>query len=221
METVQSVLQKRYSCRAYLDQQVPHETIQKVLGLAQHSASWCNVQPWELLVLSGEATRRFGQAYYSHVQSNPANPDFAWPERYEGVYQSRRRECGFALYNTLGIKKEDRTSAERQMLENYRLFGAPHVALITSPRKLGVYGVLDCGIYVANFMGAAQSLGIATIAQAALASHPDFVREYFELPADRLVVCGISFGYEDAGQLINSYRTTREHIDHVVRWVNT
>jgi nitroreductase len=218
METIELILQQRYSCRAYLARQVPQETIQKLLNQAQRSASWCNVQPWEVLVLGGEATRRFGDAYYEHVQSNPADPDFPWPERYEGVYQQRRRECGFALYNTLGIKKEDREATQKQMLENYRFFGAPHLALITSPKKLGVYGAVDCGIYVANFMALAQSYGLATIAQAAVASHPGFVRAYFNLPDDRLLVCGIAFGFEDATQKINGYRTTRDSIARVVRW---
>ncbi|HBT34284.1 MAG TPA: nitroreductase, partial [Pusillimonas sp.] len=200
------------------DKPVPQDTIQQILRQAQQSASWCNVQPWEVLVLGGEATRRFGDAYHKHVQLNPATPDFPWPERYEGVYQQRRRECGFALYNTLGIQKEDREATQRQMLENYRFFGAPHLALITTPKKLGVYGAVDCGIYVANFMALAHSHGLATIAQAAVASHPHFVREYFNLPADRLLVCGIAFGYEDANQKINRYRTTRDEIERVVRW---
>ncbi|MAL02581.1 MAG: nitroreductase [Alcaligenaceae bacterium] len=218
MKTIESILQARYSCRAYQAQQVPQETIQEILDQAQRSASWCNVQPWEILLLGGEATRRFGDAYYEHVQSHPANPDFPWPERYEGVYQQRRRECGYALYNTLEIKKEDREATQRQMLENYRFFGAPHLALITTPKKLGVYGAVDCGIYVANFMALVQSHRLACIAQAAVASHPDFVRDYFNLPEDRLLVCGIAFGYEDATQKINQYRTTRDSIDHVVRW---
>lgn len=218
METIESILQERYSCRAYLARQVPQGIIQSILNKAQRSASWCNVQPWEVLILGGEATRRFGEAYYEHVQSHPPTPDFPWPERYEGVYQQRRRECGFALYNTLGIKKEDREATQRQMLENYRFFGAPHLALITTPKKLGVYGAVDCGIYVANFMALAHSNGLATIAQAAVASHADFVRKYFNLPEDRLLVCGIAFGYEDTSQKINQYRTTRDSIEHVVRW---
>ena len=56
-----------------------------------------------------------------------------------------------------------------QALENFRLFGAPHVLIVTSERDLGVYGAVDCGLYGGSLLLAAQSLGIATIAQAALA----------------------------------------------------
>jgi len=42
----------------------------------------------------------------------------------------------------------DREASKRQTLENFRMFGAPHVAIITTERKLGTYGVLDCGLQI-------------------------------------------------------------------------
>ena len=81
----------------------------------------------------------------------------------------------------------DREAYAKQGLENYKLFGAPHVAIITSDEALGTYGAVDCGAYVNNFLLAAQSLGVASISQAALASHSKFVREHFGLGDDRLV----------------------------------
>jgi nitroreductase len=56
-------------------------------------------------------------------------------------------------------------------------------------------------------------------AEAALASHSKFVREHFGLGAERLVVCGISFGYEDRASPANSFRTNRASLDEVVTWV--
>jgi hypothetical protein len=71
-------------------------------------------------------------------------------------------------------------------------------------------------LYVANFMMAAGNLGVATIAQAALASYPDFIRGYFNLPAHRRMVCGIAFGYADARHPINGYRTERAAVSESV-----
>jgi hypothetical protein len=53
---------------------------------------------------------------------------------------------------------------------------------------------VDCGLYVGNLLLAAQSLGIATIAQAALARCSPFLHRYFDIPDTRTVVCGVSFG---------------------------
>ena len=84
---------------------------------------------------------------------------------------------------------------------------------------LGVYGAIDCGAYVGNFMLAASSLGVASIAQAALGAFPDFVRAHFGLPAERRVICGISFGYEDGAHPANRFRTTRAALPEAVSWV--
>ncbi|HSK41142.1 MAG TPA: nitroreductase, partial [Arenibaculum sp.] len=191
-EALRRLMSARFSCRGFLPQPVPRGDIERILALAQRTASWCNAQPWQLVITSGDATERFRRRLLE-AGGEPAEPDFPWPREYRDVYLERRRECGFALYNSVGIGRGDREGAARQHLENFRLFGAPHVAIVTSPEALGVYGAVDCGAYVGNFMLAARSLGLACIAQAALAMRPALVRDHFGLPADRLVVCGISF----------------------------
>ncbi len=106
---------------------------------------------------------------------------FTPPREYLGVYLERRRESGFQLYNTLGIARGDKAAYAKQALENYNFFGAPHVAIIHTDEPLGIYGAIDCGAYVGNFMLAAQALGLGTIPQAALARHSGLIRRHFKL----------------------------------------
>jgi nitroreductase len=219
-ETLQDLADQRFSCRAFRAEPVPRAVIEQMLGLAQRGASWCNAQPWQVSITSGAATERFRQAMMAPPAPHDAAPDFDWPTAYRGVYQERRRECGYALYDAVGIARGDRAASARQAEENFRLFGAPHVAIITSDAALSTYGAVDCGGYVANFMQAATSLGVATIAQAALASRPQRVREALGLPPDRLVVCGISFGYADETHPANRFRTRRADLAEVVRFVD-
>ena len=40
--------------------------------------------------------------------------DFPFPERYEGVYQDRRRECAWQLYDSVGIARGDRAASAEQ-----------------------------------------------------------------------------------------------------------
>jgi len=218
----ETVVRRRFSARKFRPDPVPEDTLHRILELAQSTPSWCNCQPWQLAITRGPATDRFRAAMYAHARSGARpNPDFAFPEAYEGIYRERRKVCGVQLYQALGIGKEDRGAAAAQTLENFRLFDAPHVAIVTTEKKLGVYGAIDCGLYVANFLLAACNFGVDAIAQAALASHPDFVREYFGLAPERLVVCGISFGYADAQHSIHSYRTQRAPVSDAVRFVDT
>jgi nitroreductase len=218
---LEELLNERYSVRAFLPREVPRATIEHVLRVAQRTASWCNSQPWQVVIASGEAKERFRKAIYAEAASGaPHDSDFPYPREYLGVYLERRRESGFQLYNTLGIPRGDKVAYAQQALENYNFFGAPHVAIIHTTEPLGVYGAVDCGAYVSNFMLAAQALGLGTIAQAALARHSGLIRRHFNLGEDRRVVCGISFGFADHEHKINSYRTSRAALADVVTFVD-
>jgi nitroreductase len=215
-----ALLGSRYSCRKFLDRKVPRSTIEKILELAQKTPSWCNCQPWQITLVSGNALDGLRNKLYAYaLKGHAAQPDFPFPLRYEGEYRERRKVCGVQLYQALGIAREDRAGAHHQSLENFRCFGAPHLALITTAQDLGIYGAIDCGLYVANFMLAACSFGVDSIAQAALASYPQLVRDHFELPDHRKLVCGISFGYGDTSHAIHGYRTQRAPISEAVTWV--
>ncbi len=213
------VLHKRFSCRGFLPDPVPRTTQEAILTMAQRSASWCNTQPWQIHITEGEATERLRRALSEAAHPDEPGPDFDWPVEYRGVYQERRRACGLALYESQGIKRGDREGAERQAKENFRLFGAPHVAMITTDAALGTYGAIDCGGYVACFLMAATSMGIATVAQAAVASRPGLVRNFFRLGPDRLIVCGISFGFADPRHPANGFRTERSPIEAAASWM--
>jgi nitroreductase len=212
------LMESRHSCRAYLRGQVPDETIRQVLEAAQRTASWCNAQPWRVVVTRGAATDEFRRVYSQAAVAQEPCPDFKFPAAYRGAHLERRRECGWQLYASVGVERGDRAGAQRQALQNFEFFGAPHVAIVTCEAELGVYAAIDCGAYVANFMTAATALGLGCIAQAALAAHPAVVRRHFALPESQFVICGIAFGYADAAHPVNSFRTGRAGLDEVVTW---
>ncbi len=218
---LEELLHERFSCRAFLPRPVDRAIIERVLNAAQRTASWCNSQPWQVVIASGEEKEKFRKLMLdAAVQAGAEHHgDFPFPREYRGVYLERRRESGFQLYNTLGIARGDKAAYARQALQNFNFFGAPHVAIIHTDEALGVYGAIDCGGYVSNFMLAAQALGLATVPQAALAFHSDVVRKHFGISDDRRVVCGISFGYGDMADKVNSYRTSRASIPEAVTFV--
>lgn len=213
-------LRTRHSCRAFLPEPVPRATIERILTLAQRTASWCNCQPWQVTVASGDGARRLSRALVERAGQSGFTPDFPFPREYQGDYLARRRESGFQLYGAVGVARGDREAYRRQELRNFQLFDAPHVAIITTDEALGEYGAIDCGGYVANFLLAAQANGVATVAQASLAMYPEVLREQLGLGADRRVVCAISFGYADAEHPANSYRISRADLDAAVRWID-
>jgi nitroreductase len=221
LDVIENLLVERKSCRGFRGDPVPAALIERLLTIAQRTASWCNSQPWQVVITRGEGTEAFRSALHSYAASGASGtPDFPFPREYRGEYLARRRDSGFRLYAAVGIGRDDAKGKAHQSLENFRLFGAPHVAIITSDEALGPYGAVDCGGYVANFLMAAQAAGLATIPQAALAHHSAFVRQHFGLGDDRRVVCGISFGYADPDHPANAVRTPRAAIADIVRFVD-
>jgi len=215
------LLAERHSCRSFLPRAVDRSTLDSILRTAQRAASWCNSQAWQVTITSGEATERLRRKLVeAQASGEPGGSDFPFPSAYTGVYLERRRECGFQLYQAVGVERGDKAGYARQTLENFRLFGAPHVAILTSDPGLGVYGAVDVGGYVQVLLLAMQAHGVAAIAQAALANHSALVKRELEIPAERPMVCAVSFGYEDTAHPANSYRTSRAPLEQAVRFVS-
>lgn len=217
-DTLRTLIADRHTCRQFSTREVPRAAIEQLLELAQRSASWCNTQPWEIDVTSGAATEHLREELIDYVANEPAESDFDWPTTYPGILGDRRRTCGYQLYASVGIERDDQQARTTQMLRNFRLFEAPHLALVTTEAELGTWGALDCGLWLQAFLLGAHALGVAAAPQAALASYAPFFRRHFGLPESRKVVFGVSFGYADEAAAVNSFRTERAGLTEVVRF---
>lgn len=220
IEVLNNILEQRYSCRSFIQKPVKQETIDKILNTAQKIPSWCNAQPWEVTICSGKVLKVLSNNLLKAAYKGVESPDITFPAEYNGIYRERRKECGLQLYNSVGIQKGEASKAIEQMHENFKFFGAPHIAIITSEKSLGTYGAIDCGAYVTAFTLAATALKVNTIPQAAIASLSDTVRSTLKVPAEKSIVCAISFGYENSKHPINNFRTSRSNINEVTKWVN-
>lgn len=88
------LVRERSSCHGFLPDPVERSIVETVY----HSPSCCNTQPWHLTITQGEGTEAFRRALDAHVRSGAApEPDFAFPERYEGEADGRRKECARLL----------------------------------------------------------------------------------------------------------------------------
>lgn len=220
VEVLRRLASGRFTCRAYRPVPVPNEVIESIVEIARKSASWCNVQPWHLVVASAETTEKFRNALFAHASgATEIQSDIPFPAEYRGPFADRRRDAGYRLYEALGIDRSDRESRASQSSENFRLFGAPHVAIVTIPAELGPYAAVDCGSFIGSFLLAAHAHGISTTPQAALARHAKYIRSYFGIGEDRQMVCGIAFGYADAEHPVNSFRTSRVALTEVMQLV--
>jgi len=221
--TIEEAILSRRSLRAFRPDPVPRETVERILALASRAPSGTNIQPWHVTVVAGEARARLTRAMYAEFMEHGEE---AWkrefeyyPVKWREPYLSRRRKIGWDLYGLLGIGKGERERTHRQHARNYLFFDAPVGLVVTLERDLPVGAWLDTGMFVQTVMLAARAFGLDTCPQAAIASAHPVLRRELEIPAEQVVVCGISLGYAHADAAENMLVTEREPVARFARFM--
>lgn len=150
------------------------------------------------------------------MQQQKPNPDFNWSVAYTGEHRDRQFGAANVLYTAMGIGRDDKQKRQMAMLRNWAFFDAPHVAIFTMDKYLDIMGAVDIGIYAQTLSLLLKEQGISSCMQGALGQFPDPIREMFQLPEERGILFGMSFGYADEGVAANTARTEREKLENSV-----
>lgn len=216
----EQVVRARRSVRGFLPDPVPDDLLRHIFELAQQAPSNCNVQPWQVVVASGESCRAISRKLVAAASSGqPPTTDYQRVEEFPGVMRRRQIDTAVCLYGHMGIARDDRVGRRRAMLRNYEFFDAPHIAFIGMDRMFHETVALDVGMYAQTLMLAMTAHGIASCAQAAVSRFPEITREHFGLPDNIGILMGLSFGYEDAEVPANRTRVPRAALTEQVRFV--
>lgn len=219
--SVIALLEKRYSVRAYLDKPVPQALLETIFRQAQQAPSNCNVQPWQTCVVSGEKKEQLKADLVATLMKGATpNPDFNWLPKYEGVHRDRQFGSANALYNSIGVSREDKQGRQMAMIRNWQFFDAPHVAFFTMDKYLDIMGAVDLGIYAQTLSLILAEHGLSCCMQGALGQFPDPVKKALNLPEQRGILFGMSFGYADKSAAVNNTRTEREELNNAVAFFN-
>ena len=217
--SVSQTLRQRVSVRAFKDTPVPRELLQEVFSRARQAPSNCNVQPCQAYVVSGaDKDLLKGELVAAVMSGIPANPDFEWNVKYQGVHRERQFGSANALYGAMGIDRPDKQARQIALLRNWQFFGAPHAAFFTMEKYLQMTGAVDLGIYAQTLALLLAERGIACCMQGALGMFPDPARRMFALPDEVGILFGMSFGYADEAAPPNKARTDRVPLDGAVRF---
>jgi len=199
---IDEILTSRFACRAFCDAPVTRQTIEEILRVARYAPSGANIQPWHVYVLTGEVKHRVSLALLEAHET--ARDEHVSEYKYYASdlpdrYLRRRQEFGRLFYGSLGINQADAEGRSRQTAKNYSFFGAPVGLIVTIDRRLEVGSWLDLGMFVQNVMLAAAGRGLQSCPQETFAKYHGILRPLLSIPAEQMVVCGISVG-KAAGQ---------------------
>jgi nitroreductase len=226
---IDAAITSRMSVRAYTRQAVARSDLEELLQVASRAPSGTNCQPWRVYVLQGQSRDTLVAKVCAAHDAIRANPALAaeyleeydyYPTQWVSPYIDRRRENGWGLYGLLGIGKGDKDKMHLQHQRNFKFFDAPVGLMFTVDRVMGRGSLVDYGGFMQNIMVAARGRGLDTCPQAAWNGFAKIVMPHIGAAESEMLVCGMSLGYADTSEVVNTFHTPRVPAADFTRWLD-
>tara|TARA_B100001057_G_scaffold497791_1_gene602917 strand:- start:648 stop:1328 length:681 start_codon:yes stop_codon:yes gene_type:complete len=210
-----NIVSSRRSMRDFKPDPVPKDIIASVFGGAQRAPSNCNTQPWFVHVVTGETLEQLRAELPAKFAVGEIALDFPYDGQYEGVYKERQFASATALYNSLGIAREQKAERKAWFMRNFSFFDAPAVAFFTLPTGFGLREACDLGMFAQTVMLGLTAHGLGSCPQTALAFLANVIRPTLGLCDQEQLLFGMSFGYP-TDEAVNEVCTDRAALEDVV-----
>lgn len=211
----------RSSKRGFHPEPLDPEVLKSIFGAAQHAPSWCNVQPWRVVVTLPPMTATIAGVMQAAARGGMPQSEVPFPLDYPPPYKEHRQACGVALYQAMGIGKEDKARRYDAWLRNYALFDAPHLAVVSCDRRLGPYVYVDVGVWLGYVLTAAAAAGVDTCPMASIAAYPAPLRAALPIAETDTILFGLVLGRADPATPANACRTSRAPIEANITFVES
>lgn len=218
--SVSDAVAARRSVRGFLDKPVDPDLLRDLVARAARAPSGGNLQPWHIDVVGGPPLEAFKREIAAKLMAGETEtPAYAiYPPELDDPYRTRRFEVGEAMYGHLEIPRENKAGRRMWFARNFAFFGAPVALFCTVDRKMGPPQWSDLGMYLQTLMLLLVEQGLASCAQECWAVYPESVTRFLGTPAERMLFCGMSIGYEDPDEPANRLRTARAPLDSFARF---
>jgi nitroreductase len=207
---VYEAVRSRRAVRAFTEQPVSREVLERVLSTAAWAPSGSNIQPWHIYVLTGEPLlelkRRAGERVAAGDPGDEREYEM-YPAALKSPYHERRSAFGKQRYGALGVSREDQEARKRIAAQNWNFFGAPAGLFCYIDRDMGQPQWADVGGYLQTVMLLLRDEGLHSVLQMAWSVYRKTVAEVLSPPGELILYCGMSMGFENV----------TAHEDHIGR----
>ncbi len=212
---VEEAVDTRRSVRVFLPQPVAPEVIRRVVERAARAPSGGNVQPWHIHVIGGSVLEGLKADMRSKLErGHSETPEYdIYPPNLVSPYREYRFQLTEEMYGHMGIPREDKPARLRQVAKNFQFFGAPLALFCTVDRRMGPPQWSDLGMYLQTVMLLLRAEGLDSCPQECWANYPQTIREYLQVPAERMLFCGMAIGYADNAAPANRLRSKRAPLE--------
>jgi nitroreductase len=214
MEVLEAIEQRR-SCRSFRPDPLPREQLETLLAHAAEAPSAVNLQPWHVWVAGGEELERLKSALVRayrerRVGCSPGGGNAPPPAQDRGPGSFRE------LGQIVAARGED--FGEFINEGSCRLYGAPiGVFCFLAPGEPSAR-LVDCGLWLAHLLLAAQDRGLATCPVGLLVAYADVVREALFVPDGYQLACAVALGHAREADPVNEFVSPRKGVE-TVQWV--
>ena len=217
---VSSAVRQRKTTRAFLDTPVDQALLRDLIGKANRAPSNGNLQPWRVFVTQGDTLATIKREALKQLKETGFDqPEYGvYPSPLKEPYRTRRFQIGEALYQLIGVEREDKAGRYRQFDKNAELFGAPVGIFFYIDRALGPAQWMDLGMYIQTLMLLLEEQGLNSCAQGYWSMLHHVVTEQVQ-PGDSLMLaCGLAVGYADDAELINTLTSPRAPLEEFAQF---
>lgn len=215
---VTEAIDTRVTIRQFSDKPVSEAQVQSILETAKRAPSGGNLQPWNVHVLTGAPLKALVDDVDDKLKAGKMEESEynIYPPELVDPYKTRRRVVGQALYDLIGVPREDKVGKLRQLSRNFRFFDAPVGLFFVMHRQMEIGQYVDLGMFMQNIMLLACEAGLDTCPQEAWSRWHLTVGDHIHIPEDYMLFCGMALGYKNDEAVINQLRTERESFENFV-----
>ena len=188
--------------------------LRKCLEAAIWAPSATNQQPWEFIVLTGQALEKVNALILEHFAER-MKESTAFDNVPEDL--ARRQQEIFAALMEAGEAAD--IEANDFFLRSLRFFDAPvGVYFVTRKRPDNQY-LLSTAAALENFLLAAHAQGLGTCWLTIAVVCGEDLKKHLGLADDRELLGGVAIGYPAAGSALNTFTRTRVPVDEITTWL--
>lgn len=213
---VSTAVKQRISTRAFLDKPIPKADVEAWLSDAQRAPSGGNLQPWRVIVLSGDALKDVIKTAAESLAGDPRGEPTdrpIYPDYITDAQKARRFAVGEEMYAKLGIPREDKAARIQWFSRNFRFFDAPVAVFFILDTRVGHGQWAHTGMFMQTLALLAEERGWGTCMQECWGILRPTLKAHLGLDENEMVYCGMAVGFPDKANPVNDLYTARASLD--------
>ena len=212
---VLEAIQQRRSTRGFLEKPVERDVVERLLSLATQAPSAINLQPWEIIVVSGEERKRLSRVLVKRMRERNISCGPGAKRPLADHFVDRQRALLHCMLPNLPV---DRPFEEFINEGSCNFYGAPTALILALDQVFSSARLTDIGVVVGYLVLAAHAMGLGTCPIGLITAFEEDIREELGMPEEKQIVIGVALGYPDPQSAVNRSRSGRAPLEEGVKW---